>query len=1416
MHIRLCLAGIVLALFSAIPGTQALEQPGGDLPVPTGRPVEELMKLDDAWRRTTPTRERISLNGLWAFRPVLTPEELKTPPRPGTGWGFFKVPGSWPVEKNGMKLYLTPEVMSKIRIADLNSAWYRREVEIPAGWRGRRILLSADLVQSCAEVLVDGVKAGELYYPGGSVDLTGRLTPGRRHVLELLVSASPEKQSDFMAPDRLIQRDAKLRNRGIAGDLYLDSIPAGAAVGDVHVVTSVRKKTIGFDAGFKTLPAGRYQLEAEVFDQGKSVFKTVSGRFDSDGKPGRRHFFSAPWEHPKLWDTDTPENRYTATVRLRNSEGRLLDEFLPQEFGFREFYIEGRDFYLNGKKIHLRAFVTAAPQETDLGSPTRIDHLVKVSRDFGVNFLIGWNYSFSPGVFAYETGFHKLTSDRGMLTSLTLPHIKDFGNDLSAAGNADAYRRQAEHLIRLYQNIPGVVMFVMNHNALGYTGDQNPLRIGNGYRPERYADLPLRAQGEHAEKIAKELDSTRPVYHHESGNLGDVCTLNCYLNWAPRQERSDWLEPWEKSGTMPVFFVEWGLPHVASWSSYRGPSFIWNSSVLQCLWVDEYNAAILGENAYRNEPAKRELAALQEKNILGNRNTFFNDLGANDRLTWIDDVRHVRAGFAKRTIPDLRARGISGLLPWDQFQLWNWVGPGRGDTPNPDAFRDLKKPGVVPDVLESRGEAINNNVADFRLNAAGLTIRDGFQEFLCRIAGKTGDFTEAGHHFRPGDAIRKTLLILNDSRNEATVGWSWRVPELNVSGSGECRVPPGGRADIPVEFKIPETAAGDIRLQADFKLPDGQMRSDALLLGILPRRTVAISAKIGVYDPEGTAVPLLEQMGIPFRKVGSERDLDGIGLLVIGRNGLAGLPFGLSARIRSGLKLLVLEQNAGTFRKLGLRAQEMCLRNVFEADGSERSDWRGGSTMLPPYLNEDDYETTYPMHNWNFFSNSRVWRAGNRGALVDVIVETPCVGNWLPRGRCGFDLQYSPLLEFAEGKGVVFFCQYAVSGRTESDPEAEEILAGALERLDRYRPEEKRPVFYCGGAAGEEFLRALRVPFSRVENPELVPDQALLVLDADAATPDLTKKIENGLHVLALGLSGRELGQAFPAFPPAVPGDYDSDYAAGLAGIPEFAGVTNSELHWRGKIHFDAFPAENPGGRMLALKKSGRGVFAAVQLPPWKFSDREFYFRTTRRRASCLVSRMLANLGAEFESEFFTRLDGGGRSEFELPNRHWLGMADPKEHGKALKWFAPGFKPGKNWRSVRVPGFFDEQFKDLRKFDGWFWYRLEFDLPKELAGSLNQIRLGPVDDESHLWINGTPIASVTKQSNPRDYWYVTRDHRIPEGVLKPGRNVIAVLCVDVFNRGGILGTPMLLGSPVPGFYADEANPSDDPYRYFRW
>ncbi len=51
--------------------------------------VKAVWDLDKAYHETTPTRERICINGLWRWQPA----EAKAEQTPTANWGYFKVPG---------------------------------------------------------------------------------------------------------------------------------------------------------------------------------------------------------------------------------------------------------------------------------------------------------------------------------------------------------------------------------------------------------------------------------------------------------------------------------------------------------------------------------------------------------------------------------------------------------------------------------------------------------------------------------------------------------------------------------------------------------------------------------------------------------------------------------------------------------------------------------------------------------------------------------------------------------------------------------------------------------------------------------------------------------------------------------------------------------------------------------------------------------------------------------------------------------------------------------------------------------------------------------------------------------------------------------------------------------------------------
>ena len=1393
-----------------------------NLPPPDGSAPEALFRLDDAARIRTALREKVSLNGLWRFRPVFEALQEMRPPR--DGWGWFKVPAAWPDLSNPSNdhvFYLPAREAAELRKQALRLGWYERDFTIPADWNGRRIKLDFDLVQGVAVFFLDGVQAGSLTFPGGELDITALAKPGRKQKLRIRFSADPAEFSHFMGMTREYKSFRELANKGLVGDAWLVSVPRQYEIGDVRVETRpVTDGTIRFDTGFLRLPAGSCTLEALVKDGSGVVKRFRSEPFQSDGKKEFRHTFGGEWRDAKLWDIDTPEHLYSLEMILRDASGKEVDCFFPQEFGVREFGIRGRDFVFNGRTIHLRALPINHTGIAADSTREKIRHLARRAKKIGINYLFDGDrcYNFRIGGNSYNDQFRTELSKLGILTSLSMPHaITDFDAKLDDPEVAAAYRKLCTYRIRRVQNVPGLILYAVNHNALGYADMQNPLTMGTDWRPEQAGlGSERRTAGLKAEAIIRSIDPTRPVYHHDAGNLGCISAQNFYLNWAPAQERSDWLEHWERKGTIPILFVEYGIPHVASWSTNRGPGFIWRSPEVQGTWLDEFNAEYLGEEAYALNEAKKRMFRREYAAAKNNTPTRF--LTAGDVLR--DPSTHkVRSMMLKRNLRDLRARGLSGFQPWDHASFHDIVKAVKSG-PHPDRFRNLKAPGPVADRIRASSYFLSDPFSTFRTNPTGAALEYGYRELLGWIAGKPGDFTEQSRCFRPGEKVEKSLMILNDSRREQTVRCRWKTDAMKYWSAFSVRVKPGGRAELPVRFTAEKTGLERSgRINAEFEFENGEVLRDSFSYAVLPQVKPRLTSRIGLWDPEKTAAPLLEKLGVKFRQLRGEGDLEGIDMVVIGRYGLETLPLDLSARLNKGLRLLVLEQRLELLNRLGIRGAEHGLRTLFPVGKRAfriLSDWRGSSSTRPYFMPGAEVNRQYPKSSWNGFMNTHIWYSGQRGNVADLLLEKPSRGNWLPLYHGGFDLQYAPAILFREGEAKILFSQLDLSGRTEAEPQAENVLAELLEFLEKTGTPESRPVFLLGKEA-EELLKQLRIDGSPM--PELLPENALLVVSTGAVLPaNVRESVRNGAALLALGWNAAEIRRLLPDAE-VEEGTFYTDLAPGLNEIPEFAGLCNADLHLRYEEKFTAFPAESIGGRLLQAVRMGKGKIVFYQLPPSRINGKEFIKRTTVRRGLYTVSRLLANLGATARTELADSFRAASGSRIPEPLQlagTWEGIEDLEgklRDGNRL----PDFRSVRQWRKIRVPGMFNQEIPELRGRNGYFWYRKVFEISPELAAEPLELEIGAVDDESWCWLDGRFLGSVTKQSNPKDYWNVVRRYRFAPGSLKPGHHELVVLCNDVYHLGGICGYPRLFSTrDFFRMHADHAVPEDDPYRYYHW
>ena len=676
----------------------------------------------------------------------------------------------------------------------------------------------------------------------GEVDITSACRPGTKQVLSLCVKAVPlaavlQAFVDTGAP-RTVKGTVELA--GLCGDVFLASTPKEARVDEVKVNTSVRKWTLTVDVALQGLQPGQsYRLRAEVNDKSQKVKDVTSEPFTAaDLKDGRFSFASA-WKPDKLWDTHTPQNMYDLKVSLLDRDGQVLDVFRPAHFGFREFWIEGRDFFLNGTRFHSflvpfdNAQLGAALATYDAARETLLRN-----QSFGVNTVYTHNYGCVPGAHLSFNEFLRAADDVGMLVAFSQPHCQHYKWDDPGAEKTNGYARHAAFYVRMAGNHPAVVMYAMSHNSMSYFGDSDPdLTDGRhnadgkiGPRTDRSALRGLKAQS-----IVEHLDPTRVVYHHSSGTLGNMHTNNLYLDFVPIQERSDWFEHWATEGVKPLMFVEYGVPWDINWTMYRGwykGRRSWGSAQLPWEFCEgEWDAQFLGDRAFQLTDKDKTNLRWETKQWRTGRewhkwNYPFNP---SSPYAWGHKNKdEVWGMYITDNWRAFRTWGISGRNAWGYSVFW---GLRDGVKQQRQDFKvdwdHLQTPGLSPDYLNPTYNPtidIALERKDWLPTTAGKALIRNNMPLLAYIAGKPAHFTTKEHNYLPGQTVQKQVLIINDGRTPVDCDSSWSLALPKPLGGGKkVTVLAGAQEHIPLSFPLPaDVPAGRYRTHPDGPIQHGR------------------------------------------------------------------------------------------------------------------------------------------------------------------------------------------------------------------------------------------------------------------------------------------------------------------------------------------------------------------------------------------------------------------------------------------------------------------------------------------------------------------------------------------------------------------------------------------------------------------
>lgn len=117
------------------------------------------------------------------------------------------------------------------------------------------------------------------------------------------------------------------------------------------------------------------------------------------------------------------------------------------------------------------------------------------------------------------------------------------------------------------------------------------------------------------------------------------------------------------------------------------------------------------------------------------------------------------------------------------------------------------------------------------------------------------------------------------------------------------------------------------------------------------------------------------------------------------------------------------------------------------------------------------------------------------------------------------------------------------------------------------------------------------------------------------------------------------------------------------------------------------------------------------------------------------------------------------------------------ESGKFAGWQNPAFDDRK-WETVTLPATSPLE----NRIDGAVLYRKSVEIPKEWAGKDLLLSLGTIDDCDEAWFNGVRVGATG--SEICSHWEVPRRYRVPAGIVRSGRNVVAVRVIDYTGEGG--------------------------------
>ena len=793
-----------------------------------GEDIKADVKMNGTWHEKSATRERFCLNGEWDFHPLLGTKNHEWALGPEItevdtyDWKMkIRVPSTWKAGGH----HHEEDFFAAAEVAHLNNcmrAWYKRSFFVPADWDGKQMFLEFGVVGYKAAVYINRnhVSTHVGGYTPFKVDITPHARPGQ--VNEVLVfNASFGRGWAQPAEPVLVIGN---HNGGICGDVYLRA-NSKVFTDDVFVKTSVRKGKL--TAILEIVNRGdsdrQVQVENVVVDGEKTVLTLPARQVTIPAGGMSKVEVAQDWANPRYWSCEDPHLVHLVT-RIREGD-KLVDEARTR-FGFREFWIDGKDFRLNGEVIRLRDF----PVVTDFPAETRPE------------WIRGWyklmkeklNHNHIRFQWIFPTHYIEIADEVGLLiedaTGFIHGHRRARWN--SPAAHEQSARNIAEW-VRSRRNSPSIVLWSTNNEVFSMLDvkncrDGDPEALGihkwlvqTGDRIREHDET--RVITNH--HVAFQFDYTASYFeeHFEAGDLmGDADNYNLHYPQEGRYlaEQVDLGRRWAREKNKPLIIGE-----------FCGP----------------------------------------QTSVPGNTNGFA--INGEEYATGGDGERKAQYYFFRRVVGGWRSAGVSGIYPWypNLYSIKKQTGNQRftWDDLTTPYMKPVKRknlwynPGWNKDFPEYVPGSVPPSSGNWDLLA------DTFTPLLINLEGEYWE-----HNYLGSERVTRTAHLVNDTPAAQHVTWSWVLEEDGKRLAGKTQTTKVARSEIkPVSFEMQLPRARRRRqLTLLLTARAGEFASkDSVDITVYPAEAVATpvvpKTRIALYDPAGKTAGVLDKMGIRYRKI---------------------------------------------------------------------------------------------------------------------------------------------------------------------------------------------------------------------------------------------------------------------------------------------------------------------------------------------------------------------------------------------------------------------------------------------------------------------------------------------------------------------------------------------------------------------